>query len=95
MPETLRIEVAYADPQHQVVRSIELPAGSTVEDALRVSAILDVAPADFTPARVGIFGQIVKLDAPLRNGDRVELYRPLKIDPKEARHQRVTRQKSR
>ncbi len=95
MSETIRVEVVYADASSQVMRSVDLAAGATVEDAIHASYILDLAPADFTPARVGIFGRIVARSAVLREGDRVELYRPLKIDPKEARRQRVTRQKTR
>ena len=93
MPETIRVEVVYADASRQIMRSVELAAGATVEDAIRAAQILDLAPADFAPARVGIFGRIVARSAVLREGDRVELYRPLKIDPKEARRRRVTRQK--
>ena len=95
MPETIRVEVVYADASRQTLRSVELAAGATVDDAIRAAQILDFAPTDFTPARVGIFGRIVARSAVLREGDRVELYRPLKIDPKEARRRRVTRQRTR
>ncbi|HST28928.1 MAG TPA: RnfH family protein [Rudaea sp.] len=88
MAETIRVEVAYADPQRQVVRTVEVAAGSTVADAVAASGILAQLP-DFVPARMGIFGQIVKPDTRLRDGDRVELYRALKIDPKQARRTRA------
>ena len=90
MAERIRVDVVYADPQKQLVRAIELAAGSTVDDAIRISGILDELP-NFVPAGIGIFGNKVARDARLRDGDRVELYRPLQIDPKEARRQRAQR----
>ena len=89
MFETIRVEVAYADAQRQILRELELAGGSTVEDAGRVSGILDLVPAVSAPVRYGVFGRIVEPGAALRDGDRVELYRRLKIDPKEARRRRV------
>ncbi|MGH8121386.1 MAG: RnfH family protein [Rudaea sp.] len=93
MPETIRVEVAYADVRHQVLREIELPRGSTVADAVQASAVLDIVPAPSAPMRYGVFGRIVATDTLLRDGDRVELYRRLKIDPKEARRERVMKQR--
>ena len=89
MPETIRVEVAYADSQRQILHELELAGGSTVEDAVRVSGILDLVPPVSAPVRYGVFGRIVEPGAALRDGDRVELYRRLKIDPKEARRRRV------
>jgi len=88
MAETIRVEVAYADPQRQVLLAVAVAAGSTVADAIAASGILAQLPG-FVPAGIGIFGRLVEPDTPLRDGDRVELYRPLQIDPKQARRNRV------
>jgi putative ubiquitin-RnfH superfamily antitoxin RatB of RatAB toxin-antitoxin module len=89
MRERIHISVVYADPQRQIVREIEIASDATVHDAIQVSGILGECPADFTPAGLGIFGRRVTADARLRDGDRIELYRPLLIDPKEARLRRA------
>jgi len=88
MAETIRVEVAYADPRRQFLRVVDVAVGSRVRAAVDASGILAQLPG-FVPAGYGIFGRIVTLDAPLRDGDRVELYRPLAIDPKQARRNRV------
>jgi putative ubiquitin-RnfH superfamily antitoxin RatB of RatAB toxin-antitoxin module len=88
MAETIRVEVAYADPQRQVLLAVAVAAGSTVTDAIAASGILAQLPG-FVPAGIGIFGRLVEPDTLLRDGDRVELYRPLQIDPKQARRNRV------
>lgn len=92
-PKTIRVDVVYADAQRQFVRRAEIPAGASVEQAIRASGIREAVPAEFEPASVGVFGRVVALDAPVRDGDRVELYRPLKIDPKQARRRRAEKQK--
>ena len=88
---TVTLEVAYAASTHeQVVVSFDVPAGSTVEDAIRTSGILDRFPhIDLSADAVGIFGQRVSLRDTVCNGDRVEIYRPLVIDPKHARRRRA------
>lgn len=88
MAETIRVEVAYADPRRQFLRVVDVAVGSSVGDAVDASGILAELQG-FVPAGYGIFGRVVTPDAPLRDGDRVELYRPLKIDPKQARRNRV------
>jgi len=88
MLERIRVSVVYADLQRQIVREIEIAAGATVDDAIRASRILDELTG-FVPAGVGVFGSRVARDARLRDGDRIELYRPLLIDPKEARRRRA------
>ena len=94
-PTTIRVEVVYADAQKQIVRSAEVATNATVEQAIHASAIREALPAAFVPASIGIFGRIVASDSPLRDGDRIELYRPLKIDPKQARRRRAEKQKTR
>lgn len=83
---TLRIEVVHARPDGADVVEVRLPAGATVRDAVLASGIAGV---DFS--RVGIFGRKVNADTRLADGDRVEIYRPLEIDPKEARRRRARR----
>jgi len=80
----MRVEVVQAHADRAEIVKLELPAGATVRDAL-VAAGID-------SQRVGIFGKQVSADARLADGDRVEVYRPLKIDPKQARRQRARRQ---
>ena len=68
---------------------IELPAGATLIDALRASGVLERHPhIDLARQAVGVWGRVCPLDAPLKEGDRVEIYRPLQVDPKEARRRR-------
>lgn len=88
MAETIRVEVAYADPRRQFLRAVDVAAGSSIGDAVDASGILAELPG-FVPAGYGIFGRVVALGAPLRDGDRIELYRPLTIDPKQARRRRA------
>ena len=86
---TIRVEVVYALPDAMEARSVTLPAGATAGQALRASGILERHP-ELRPQRVGVFGRVVGLDAALADGDRVEIYRPLAMDPKEARRRRAS-----
>jgi uncharacterized protein len=90
----LRIEIAYAEAQRQFLRRIELPEGATVADAIRASEVTRECNLELAGLRIGIWSRLVDLSAVLANGDRVELYRPLKIDPKEARRRRAVRRPS-
>lgn len=82
----MRIEIVHARPDGADVVEIRLVAGATVREALLAAGIAGV-----DPERVGIFGRRVSADTRLADGDRVEIYRPLRLDPKEARRRRVTR----
>jgi putative ubiquitin-RnfH superfamily antitoxin RatB of RatAB toxin-antitoxin module len=86
----LKVSVAYSPRAREVdLVTLELPPGATVADALRASGVLERHPqADPATHKTGIWGKSCKADAPLRDGDRVELYRPLMVDPKEARRLR-------
>ena len=92
----MRVEVAYATPERQEIVPVEVEEGATVLDAVRLSNIEALFPG-LEPEQVdmGVFGKVVKTpaDHKLRDGDRVELYRPLKIDPKEARMNRARKKK--
>ncbi len=85
-----RVEVAYARPDEQVIVTVVATPGMTVREAIERSGILARFP-EIDPARldVGIFSKPVELDRPLRDGDRVEIYRPLLVDPKEVRKRRA------
>ena len=80
---SLKVEVVFALPDRVDVVALELPPGATVADALRACGLTPI------PHAVGIFGQKVKPAAVLADGDRVEIYRPLELDPKEARRRRA------
>lgn len=91
----LRIEVVYALPERQAVVSLTLPAGSTVQQAIETSGLLAAYPEiDLMQNKLGIYARLVKPDAPLRDRDRVEIYRPLIADPKEVRKQRAAEGKA-
>jgi putative ubiquitin-RnfH superfamily antitoxin RatB of RatAB toxin-antitoxin module len=90
--DLVRVSVVYALPDDQTVATLELPAGSTVRQAL--DAVAHSSPfreLDLGSMPVGIFGRLVERDARLEEGDRVELYRPLASDPREARRRRAKR----
>lgn len=86
----LMVEVVYAGSERQRLVSVSVPAGARVAEAIAASGVLQEFPEiDLTANRVGIFGQLTRLDEVLRDGDRVEIYRPLIADPKEARRKRA------
>ena len=88
--DTLQVSVAYS-PRAGVVDEVilKLPRGATLIDAVRASGLLDRhADIDLTQARLGIWGRVQPPETLLRERDRVELYRPLTVDPKEARRLR-------
>jgi len=88
--DVISVEVAYARPEEQVILALELPAGSTLRQAVEQSGILDRFPEiDPGSMKAGIFGKLKKADQVLQAGDRVEIYRPLIADPKDVRKQRA------
>ncbi|HQU16175.1 MAG: RnfH family protein [Chromatiales bacterium 21-64-14] len=92
--EALRVEVTYARPDRQVLMVLQLPPGATLEQAIRRCGVLTQFPEiDLKVNPVGVFGRRRTLDAVLRDGDRVEIYRPLVVDPKEARRRRAAQGK--
>ena len=93
---TITVVLAYAPLGKPMYRDLQLPPGSTVGDAIRACGLLALCPEiDMTRNRVGIFGRLAQLDTPLRDGDRVEIYRPLNADPKEVRRRRAASGKRR
>lgn len=86
----IMVEVAYALPSEQLIIPISMPPEANAEAAIRASGLLEKFPEiDLNMNQIGIFGKLSKLDAPLRNLDRIEIYRPLIADPKEVRKQRA------
>ena len=94
-PPSLRVEVVYATALRQAAIEVQAHAGATIEEVIRQSGILRQFPEiDLACAGVGIFGEMARLDDAVRDRDRVEIYRPLIADPKEARRRRAARAKS-
>ena len=81
------VEVVFAASERQVLRRVELPAGSTVEDAVSASGLAEAGAAP----RFGIYGKVVSAGTVVRDGDRVEIYRPLRADPKDLRRLRAAK----
>ena len=84
------IEVVYALAEKSIERRYTLEAGASIADALRVaSEDAAFAGIDIGAAAVGVYGRVAARNAPLLEGDRVEIYRPLAEDPKLARRRRA------
>ena len=92
-PETvMAVEVVYALPDEQIVVTLEVPARTTARDAVKLSGLGERYPAIVSEACVlGIYGRVVTGDTVLEPGDRVEIYRELAADPKQARRRRARR----
>ena len=90
MPANILVEVAYALPEKQYLQRVTLEEGATVEEAIRASGLLALrSDIDLAKNKVGIYSRPVKLADNVKDGDRVEIYRPLIADPKELRRQRA------
>lgn len=88
MGTNIDVEVVFALPEKQCLVPLTIQAGATVADAIDASGIDSTFPHyDFEHCAVGIWGTVVARDRVLANGDRVELYRTLQMDPREARRQ--------
>lgn len=88
--EGLRIQVAYARPDLQHRVDLVVPPGTTIRAAIERSRIQSLFPEiDLAVNRVGVFGVLMELTTMVAEGDRVEIYRPLLGDPKEARRRRA------
>ncbi|WP_251359213.1 RnfH family protein [Kangiella sp. TOML190] len=90
----IKVEVAYALPDKQTLLTTQATSEDTIEQVIKTSGILEICPEiDLTTSRVGIFSKLAKLSDTLHDGDRIEIYRPLIIDPKEVRKQRALKAK--
>jgi len=88
----LEVEVVYALPEQVISASVHVRRGTTVAEAIHQSGFARLLPdVDLGRAVVGIFGRVVARDSAVHDGDRIEIYRPLVADPKQARRQRSTR----
>ena len=88
----LAIEVVWATPDRQTIRKLEVQPGTTAREAARMSGLeplIDAAAGDIESLPLGVFGHKVADNYQLKTGDRVELYRPLRRDPREARRLRA------
>ncbi len=89
-PDLIEVEVAYARPERQVLVTLDLPRGATLLDAIRQSGLLQQFPEiELERVTLGVFGKIKAGHELLNSGDRVEIYRPLLVDPKQARRKRA------
>ena len=92
MSELLRVEVALALADRQQLVTVQVPAGSTIRDAVQASGIASHFPElELDELEKGIWGRRRPEDHEVRSGDRVEIYRPLVVDPREARRRRAGR----
>ena len=92
MGNKIQIEVAYALPEEQFLLTEEVKEGSTVGQALAASTLLAEFP-NLNIDKVGIFGKLVSPETVLRAGDRIEVYRPLKADPRDRRRAKVEQER--
>lgn len=91
----IHAQVCYATRDRQIVLHIAVPTGSTLHQAIKASGILELAgEIDLSVWRVGVFGKLKELDTPVREQDRVEIYRPLIADPMESRRRRATKRQT-
>ncbi|VVE25172.1 RnfH family protein [Pandoraea terrigena] len=90
MPRELHVEVCYALPTGQTIVPMTLPEGATMREAIERSGLLQRFPElDISRMKAGVFGKLRALDVAVEAGDRIEIYRGLKADPKLARQRRV------
>jgi uncharacterized protein len=93
--ETIEVEVAYALPERQLILKLEVPQGTTAIEAVRLSGIEEQFPEiELGKNRLGVFGKLCKPERTLQPGDRVEIYRPLIVDPRAARRELAAAGKS-
>ena len=84
------VDVVYAEAQHQHIERIVAPIGSTALEVIAMSSLLRRLPGiDLSKNRIGIYGRLIEPDAVVEDGDRIEIYRPLRADPKTVRRQRA------
>jgi len=88
--EQISIEVAYAQPEEQVILKLDVAPDTTIQQAIEKSGVLERFPEiDPGTLKAGIFGKLKKLNQTLQQGDRVEIYRALIADPKQVRKERA------
>jgi putative ubiquitin-RnfH superfamily antitoxin RatB of RatAB toxin-antitoxin module len=91
----INIEIVYAQTQSSIEKSLQMPQGARIADALaQAAADQEFSGVDLTNAPVGVFGKVAPRDQVLKEGDRIEIYRPLLEEPKLARRARAGRKAS-
>ncbi len=94
MSDKVSIEVSYALPDKQTLLNLSVEPNSSVQQGIEQSGILAMYPnIDLSVNKVGVWSRVCKLDTELKEGDRIEIYRPLIADPKEVRKLRAQRAK--
>ena len=90
----LRVEVVFALPERQELVALEVEEGATVGEAIEASGIAERFPGqNLFDCPVGVWGQVVDREHRVNDGDRIEIYRPLRVDPQTARRERAARKK--
>lgn len=85
----MNVGVCYAEADRQLWMRLEVPDDSTIEDAIKLSGVLKLYPEiNLAGQKVGIFGKIAALDTPVKDGDRVEIYRQITADPQQVQRRR-------
>ena len=88
----INIQICYATHANQILRAYAVPVGISLHDAIQRSGLLnEIKECDLNVCRVGIFGKLKPLDTLLRDQDRIEIYRPLTVDPMVSRRRRVAK----
>lgn len=86
----MNVGICYAQADRQLWMRLEIPDGSTIAEAIELSGVLRQFPEiDLATQKVGIFGKLAKLDTPVQDGDRVEIYRQITADPTQVKRRRV------
>lgn len=86
----MNIGVCYAEAERQLWLRLEVPDDSTIQEAIELSGVLKQYPLiDLATQKVGVYGKLAKLDAPIREGDRIEIYRKITADPQQVQRRRV------
>ena len=94
MSDQITVEVAYAKPEQQSLLTLSVASNQTVKQVIERSGILQQFPEiDLDAQKVGIWSRPVKLQDTVKNGDRIEIYRPLIADPKDLRRRRAEKAK--
>jgi putative ubiquitin-RnfH superfamily antitoxin RatB of RatAB toxin-antitoxin module len=86
----MNVGVCYAEADRQTWLRLEVPDDSTVQQTIELSGLLNQYPhIDLGKQKVGIFGKLAKLETPVKEGDRVEIYRPITADPNQVKRRRI------
>ncbi|MDA7742485.1 RnfH family protein [Francisellaceae bacterium] len=89
----MRVEIVYAEPEKQTLLTLDIESGENCKTVLQSSGILEQYNLSLDSIQIGIFSNCVELDYVLQENDRIEIYRPLTIDPKDARRLRAEKKR--